>query len=53
MFFGEFQCLPVDDCPTASCDSGVLTRASESKCFYCAILVQALYDSLHFILHKI
>ena len=29
IFFGEFQCLAVDDCPAASCDSGVLTRGSE------------------------
>ena len=36
--FGEFQCLPVDDCPAASCDSGVLTRGSESTSFYSAIL---------------
>ena len=28
IFFGEFQCLPVDDCPAASCDSGVLTSGS-------------------------
>ena len=40
IFFGEFQCLPVDDCPAASCDSGVLTRGSESTSFYSAILVQ-------------
>ena len=26
IFFGEFQCLPVDVCPAASCDSGVLAR---------------------------
>ena len=40
IFFGEFQCLPVDDCPAAaSCDSGVLTRGSESTSFYSAILV--------------
>ena len=41
IFFGEFQCLPVDDCPAASCDSGVLTRGSESTSFYSAILVLA------------
>ena len=41
MFFGEFQCLPVDDCPAASCDSGVLMRGSESMSFYSAILVQS------------
>ena len=40
IFFGEFQCLPVDDCPAASCDSGVLARGSESTSFYSAILVQ-------------
>ena len=39
IFFGEFQCLPVDDCPAASCDSGVLARGSESTSFYSAILV--------------
>ena len=37
IFFGEFQCLPVDDCPAASCDSGVLSRGSESTSFYSAI----------------
>ena len=39
IFFGEFQCLLVDDCPAASCDSGVLTRGSESASFYSAVLV--------------
>ena len=24
-FFGEFQCLPVDDCSAVSCDCGALT----------------------------
>ena len=38
-FFGELQCLPVDDCPAASCDYGVLPRGSESTSFYSAILV--------------
>ena len=42
IFFGEFQCLHVDDCPTASCDSGVLARGSESTSFYSAILVPNL-----------
>ena len=41
IFFSEFQCLPVDDCPAATYDSGVLTRGSESVSFYSAILVQA------------
>ena len=38
IFVGEFQCLPVDDCSAASCDSGVLTRGSESTSFYSTIL---------------
>ena len=29
IFFGEFQCLPVDDCSAVSCDSGALARGSE------------------------
>ena len=37
IFFGEFHCLPIDDCPAASCDSGVLARGSESTSFYSAI----------------
>ena len=37
IFFGEFQCLPVDTCPAASCDTVVLTRGSESTSFYTAI----------------
>ena len=39
IFFGEFQHPPVDDCPAASCDSGVLTKGSESTSFSSAILV--------------
>ena len=39
IFFGEFQCLPVDDCPAASCDSGALARGNESTSFYSAIFV--------------
>ena len=39
IFFGEFQCLPVDDCLAASCDSGVLAKGSESMSFYSAMLV--------------
>ena len=41
IFFGEFQCLPVDDCSTISCDSGVLARGSECTSFYSAILNQS------------
>ena len=39
--FGEFQCLPVDDCSTVSCDCGDLTRGSEHMSFYSAILTQS------------
>ena len=39
IFFGEFQCLLVDDCPAASCVSGVLARGSESTSVYSAMLV--------------
>ena len=49
IFFGEFQCLPVDDGPAANCDSGVLTRGSESMSFYSAILVPLLYSLNTFI----
>ena len=44
--FGEFQCLPVDDCPAASCDSCVLTRGSESMSFYSTILVPKSWITL-------
>ena len=40
IIFGEFQCLPVNDCSAVSCDSGVLARGCESTSFYSAILVQ-------------
>ena len=39
VFFGEFQCLPVDDSPAASCDSCVLARGNESTSFYSPILI--------------
>ena len=42
ILFGEFQCLPVDDCSAVSCDSGALARGSESKSFYSAILHQSV-----------
>ena len=38
IFFGEFQCLPVDDCSAVSCDSSALTRGSEHTSSYSAIL---------------
>ena len=40
-FFGEFQCLPVNDSSAVSCDSGVLARGSERMSFYSAILKQS------------
>ena len=42
IFFGEFQCLPVDDCSAVSCDSGALASGSESTSFYSAILINLL-----------
>ena len=42
IFFGEFQCLPVDDCSAASCDPGAFARGSESPSFNSAILNQSL-----------
>ena len=44
IFFGEFLCPPVNDCPAVSCDSGVLARGSDSTSFYSDIL----YGSLSF-----
>ena len=41
IFFGEFQCLPVDDCSAVSCDTGALSRGSEHAPFYSAILNQS------------
>ena len=46
IFFGEFQCLPVDDCSAVSCDFGALTRGSERTSFYSAILNQSHTFSL-------
>ena len=36
--FGEFQCLPVDDCSAVSCDSSALASGSEHTSLYSAIL---------------
>ena len=47
-FFGEFQCLPVDDCSAVSCDSSPLARGSELTSFYSTILNQLLPVSLQF-----
>ena len=48
IFFGEFQCLPVNDCSAVSCDSGVLTIGSESTSFYSAIWNQSPFVVLFF-----
>ena len=37
IFFGEFQCLPVDDCSAVSCDSGALARGSLVFLFFIAV----------------
>ena len=38
MFFGGFQCPPVDGCSTPSCDFGALTGEDECTAFHSAIL---------------
>ena len=48
--FGEFQCLSVDDCPAASCDSGVLNRSAQEELQFCLteggqISLQVLWGS--------
>ena len=45
IFFGEFQCLPVDDCSAVSCASSALQRGSQSTSFYSIILNQSLHVS--------
>ena len=53
IFFGEFQCLPVDDCSAVSCDSSALVRGNESTSFYSTILNQSRnFVSLNFIFIK-
>ena len=48
IFFGEFQCLPVDNCSAVSCDSSVLARGSESTSFYSTIFkVIIFYNSIY------
>ena len=42
IFFGKFQCLPVDDCSAVSCESSALARGSEYMSFYSAIFNQSL-----------
>ena len=41
IFFGEFQCLPVDDCLAVSCDSHALARGGKCTSSYSAILNQS------------
>ena len=54
IFFGEFQCLPVDDCSAVSCDSGALARGSGHTSFHSAILNQfCLYPHFLMFLPKI
>ena len=45
IFFGEFQCLPVDFA-AVSCDSGALARESERTPFYSAIFSQSFISGL-------
>ena len=42
IFFGELQCLPVNDRSAVSCDSRALARGSEHTSFYSAISNQSL-----------
>ena len=49
IFFGEFQCLPVNDCSAVSCDSHGLARGSESMSFYSAILNPSSIHALFFV----
>ena len=49
IIFGEFQCLPVNDCSAVSCDSGVLTRGSERTSFYSAMLNQSQCFLIYFL----
>ena len=46
IFFGEFRCLPDDDCWAVSCDSSALTRGSEHTSFYSAFFNQRIAFSL-------
>ena len=41
IFFGEFQCLFVNDCSAVGCDSSVLTGGSEHTSFYSTVLNQS------------
>ena len=41
IFFGEFQCLPVNDRSAVSCDFDPLSRGSERTSFYSATLIQS------------
>ena len=41
IIFGEFQCLPIDDCSAVSCDSDALARGSGRTSFWSAIWSQS------------
>ena len=43
IFFGEFQCLPDDDCSAVGCDSGALARGSLSSARMEVLLDSAVY----------
>ena len=49
VFFGEFLCLPVDDCSAISCDSGALARGSKRMSFYSTILNQSLIIQYYYL----
>ena len=43
IFFGEFQCLPVDDCSAVSCDSGARARGIERTSYSVILNLQRSY----------
>ena len=52
-FFGEFQCLPVDDGSAVSCDAGAPARGSERTSLYSAILTAISFKALKVLESKI
>ena len=48
IFFGEFQCLPVNDCSAVTCDFSALARGSKRTSFYFAILNQCPVTVFYF-----
>ena len=45
IIFGDFQCLPVDDCSAVSCDTGALARGSEGMSFFSTVFPISSYIS--------